>query len=140
MGEARELMDRVTEAAFSGNVDELRTLYAEDATGFSPDEGELKGGDAIVSFLGKFAEAFPDARWEPLYTHEAGDTAIDEGYVVGTNTGPLPTPTGDTLPPTGKRIRMRGCDVATVRDGRITSHRFYFDQMDFLGQLGLAPD
>jgi hypothetical protein len=28
--------------------------------------------------------------------------------------------------------------VATVRDGVITNHRFYFDQMEFLSQLGLA--
>jgi hypothetical protein len=25
-----------------------------------------------------------------------------------------------------------------VKDGAITSHRFYFDQMEFLSQLGLA--
>jgi len=30
--------------------------------------------------------------------------------------------------------------VATVEDGAVTSHRFYFDQMEFLGQLGLLPD
>jgi hypothetical protein len=35
---------------------------------------------------------------------------------------------------------MRSCDVAEVEGGLITSHRFYFDQMDFLGQLGLLPD
>jgi ketosteroid isomerase-like protein len=35
-------------------------------------------------------------------------------------------------------VRQRECDVATVRDGLVTSHRFYFDQLDFLGQLGLA--
>jgi ketosteroid isomerase-like protein len=30
--------------------------------------------------------------------------------------------------------------LATVRDGRIISHRFYYDQMEFLGQLGLVPE
>jgi ketosteroid isomerase-like protein len=29
--------------------------------------------------------------------------------------------------------------VATVRDGRIREHRVYFDQAEFLEQLGLAP-
>ncbi len=37
-------------------------------------------------------------------------------------------------------MRLRECDVATVTDGLVTSHRFYFDQMDFLGQLGLGPE
>ncbi len=35
-------------------------------------------------------------------------------------------------------MRLRECDVATVTEGLVTSHRFYFDQMVFLGQLGLG--
>jgi hypothetical protein len=53
---------------------------------------------------------------------------------------PLPMPTGEAIPATGKQIRVRACDVATVEGGRLTSHRIYFDQMEFLGQLGLLPD
>jgi ketosteroid isomerase-like protein len=37
-------------------------------------------------------------------------------------------------------MTMRGCDVITVRDGRITSHRVYYDQLAFLSQLGLVPE
>jgi ketosteroid isomerase-like protein len=140
MGEARQVMDRVTETMFRKDLQEARQLYADDATGVTPDQGELKGGDAIVDYLQQFFEAFPDAGYEPLHSHEAGNTAIDEGYFVGTNTGALQLPTGESLPATGKQIRVRSCDVATVENGRITSHRFYFDQMDFLGQLGLVPE
>jgi ketosteroid isomerase-like protein len=133
-------MDQVTETVSGGNPAEARKFYSDDATGVTPDQGEVNGGDAIVDYLGQFAEAFPDLKYEPLYMHEAGNTAIDEGYLVGTHTAPLPTPTGETLPATGKQIRVRSCDVATVENGRITSHRFYFDQMEFLGQLGLTPE
>jgi hypothetical protein len=37
-------------------------------------------------------------------------------------------------------VRIRSCDAVTVEGGLVTSHRFYYDQMDFLGQLGLAPE
>jgi ketosteroid isomerase-like protein len=140
MGEARDVMDRVTEFATSGNFDELRQCYADDATAVTPDQGEIKGPDAIVNWFRQFNQAIPDARFESLYSHEAGDTAIDEGYYTGTNTGPLELPTGESLPATGKQVRVRGCDAVTVQNGRITSHRFYFDQMEFLGQLGLVPE
>jgi ketosteroid isomerase-like protein len=140
MGEAREVMDRVTESAFSGDIEVLRECYADDAIAVTPDAGELRGREEITNWLRQFTEAVPDARWESLHKHEAGNTAIDEGYVAGTNTGPLQMPTGETLPPTGKRVRVRGCDAATVEGGRITSHRFYYDQMEFLGQLGLASE
>ena len=53
--------------------------------------------------------------------------------------GPLETPTGETIPPTGKQVPVRECDIATVKEDLITSHRFYFDQSEFLEQLGLAP-
>jgi steroid delta-isomerase-like uncharacterized protein len=139
MGEARDLMDQVTAAFFSGEGSKAAELYASDAVVVTPDAGELKGGDEVVAWMKQFLDAFPDVRYEPLFSHESGNTAIDEGHLVGTNTGELQLPTGEKLPATGKAIRIRGCDVATVENGRISSHRFYYDQMEFLTQLGLAP-
>jgi ketosteroid isomerase-like protein len=140
MGEAREIMDRVTEAAFKEDQEALKALYAPDAVAETPDQGTVNGQDGILAWFGQFATAFPDASWESAHKHESGDTAIDEGYVVGTHSGPLALPDGTSIPATGKPLRVRGCDVATVADGRVTSHRFYFDQMDLMGQLGLAPE
>ena len=140
MGQAREVMDRVTQAVMSNDLEALRELYAPDATAETADQGTITGRDAVVAYLGGFVAAFPDASFETLHQHETGDTAIDEGYFVGTNTGPLEGPSGESFSATGKRVRLRECDVATVNDGVVTSHRFYFDQMDFLGQLGLAPE
>jgi steroid delta-isomerase-like uncharacterized protein len=139
MGEARDLMNRITEAAFRGDVETLRECYAEDATAVSPDAGELRGREAIIEWITQFREAMPDITYESAFEHEDGDTAIDEGYVIGTHTQPLPLPTGETVPATGNQIRVRAADAATIQDGRIVSHRFYYDQMEFLTQLGLAP-
>lgn len=138
MGEARDMMDRLTEAIFSRDFDAVADFYASDAVAETPDHGEVKGREAIAGWLKEFLDSFPDARFEPVHEHEAGGVAIDEGYFVGTNTEPLASPTGETIPATGKSVRLRACDVATVENGVVTSHRFYFDQMDFLGQLGLA--
>ncbi|MGH8895226.1 MAG: ester cyclase [Actinomycetes bacterium] len=139
MGEARQLMDEVTAAAFSKNADTAAKLYALDAVAVTPDRGEIRGRESIAEYLVEFLGAFPDARYEPLAEHEAGNVAIDEGFVVGTNTGPLVLPTGE-IPATGKKVRVRACDIATVKDGVITDHRFYFDQVELLEQLGLLPD
>ena len=42
--------------------------------------------------------------FEPLRTFEAGDTAIDEGWVSGTHSGPMRLPDGHTIDPTGRRV------------------------------------
>ena len=84
--------------------------------------------------------AFPDASFESVHAHESGANEIDEGYFVGTHTGPLTGPDGETVEGTGKSVRLRECDVVTVEDGVVTSHRFYFDNMEFMQQLGLVPE
>ena len=48
-------------------------------------------------------------------------------------------PNGETIPATGRRVRARECDIVTVENGVVTSHRLYFDVQDIPTQLGLAP-
>jgi len=138
MGEAREVMDRITDAVMRGDEEALKALYASDAVAETPDQGTIRGRDAIAAYLAEFGVAFPDATYEPLHKHEADGTAIYEGYFVGTNTGPMTGPNGEPIPGTGKRVRARECDAATVVNGVVTSHRFYYGMMNWLEQLGLA--
>jgi ketosteroid isomerase-like protein len=130
-------MDRLTAAVMSGDREFLSQLYAADAIAETPDGPRLQGAAAITDYLLTFTRAFPDASFESARKHEAGDTAIDEGYFVGTHTGVLSTPEGD-VPPTGRHVRLRECDVLEVANGVAVSHRFYYDQLDFVSQLGLV--
>lgn len=140
MGQAREVMDRLTEAVTSANLDALADCFAEDAVAHTPEQGELRGRESIVAYFREMTDAIPDAEFEPLHKYETDETAIDEGIFSGKNTGPLVVPGSETLPATQRDVRLRGCDLATVRDGRIVSYRLYFDQVEFLGQLGLLPE
>ncbi|WP_405769242.1 ester cyclase [Streptomyces sp. NBC_01538] len=139
MGEARDVMDRLTEAITSADLKAIAELYAPDAVAVTPD-GAIHGRDNIVDYWRQMTDAVPDGTYESVHAYEIGDTAVDEGFFTGRNTGPIGLPSGDHLPATQKEIRIRGVDLATVRDGRIVDYRLYFDQMEFLGQLGLLPD
>jgi ketosteroid isomerase-like protein len=136
MGQARETMDRVTAAVMAGDRDALGQLYAADAVAESPDGPRLQGGVAVADYLLAFKRAFPDASFESTTKYEAGDTAIDEGYFVGTHTGVLSTREREVAP-TGRNLRLRQCDILTVANGVAVAHRFYYDQLDFMSQLGL---
>ncbi|MGW0464036.1 ester cyclase [Streptomyces sp. NPDC003027] len=140
MGEARAVMDRLTEAITTADLDTLADLFAEDAVAITPDAGELRGREAIVEYWRTMTGSIPEATYTPVHSYEIGDTAIDEGIFSGRNTGPIPLPTGETLPPTDRNVTMRGVDLATVKDGRIVSYRIYFDQLEMLGQLDLLPE
>ena len=80
----------------------------------------------------------PDSKINLKNVVESGDWVFVEGEYNGTNTGPLASPQG-TIPATGKRFVLPYVDVFEVRNGKIAKHRTYFDQMSFLGQLGLIP-
>ncbi|MEI5527316.1 nuclear transport factor 2 family protein [Streptomyces brasiliscabiei] len=141
MGQARELMDQLTEALTTHQDPKtVANLFAEDAVAHTPDGGELHGRDDIAEYWRQMTDAVPDATYESLTSFEVGDTAVDEGIYTGRNTGPLAFPDGTSIPATQRDIRIHGVDFATVRDGRITSYRLYFDQLEFLGQLGLLPE
>jgi len=137
MGRARDVMDAITAAVAAGDASAIAACYAQDAVADTPDAGRLQGRDAVTAYLMTFADAFSDLSFELSEKLEIGDVAIDEGHVLGRHTSALRTPDGD-IPPTGKQIRIRSCDIATVRDGVVVAHRFYYDQLDFLTQLGLV--
>jgi predicted ester cyclase len=58
---------------------------------------------------------------------------------VGTHTGPLVLPDGTELPPTGKRVEVKGMELVRVRDGKIVVDNLYYDNLAVAAQLGLLP-
>ena len=135
---AREVSDRYTDLINAHDAQAIRELYADDGVLQDP-SGEYRGPQAVTEYWTGFFQAFPDIDGRDEFKAESGDTAINEWSASGTHEGPLEGPEG-TIPATGKSVTMRGCDVITVRDGRITSHRIYFDQLGFMMQLGLMPE
>jgi predicted ester cyclase len=70
---------------------------------------------------------------------EHDDAFADEWTFVGTHTGPFALPDGTELPPTGKRVELRGMEFVQLRDGKIVVDSLYYETTAFLVQLGLVP-
>jgi ketosteroid isomerase-like protein len=139
MTSPRAVTDAFTAAYNAHQVTRAAEYYRPDVVLSTPDAGELMGREQAAEYLRASLEAFPDARVEVLVKHDSGDTTIDEWTFHGTHTGPLPLPSGETLPATGRRVSVRGVDVVTHAGGGIASHRMYFDQVQFPSALGLVP-
>ena len=54
-------------------------------------------------------------------------------------TGTLTTPDGAEVTATGKRLDFPFVGVLQVEDGKISSLRIYYDQIEVFTQLGLMP-
>lgn len=138
MGQARDVMDRLTATLIEDhNADSVAKLYADQAVVITPDAGEVIGRKHIAEYWRQFIDGFPDGTFESISTLEAGNKAVDEGYFMGTHTAPMKTWAGETVPPTGKQVKVRECDIVTVQNGKITEHHIYFDELEFFRQLGL---
>jgi ketosteroid isomerase-like protein len=138
MGQARELMDKATEAIVRDDFEALRDIYAADVVATTPDAGTLNGVGELIEYMRALSAALTEMSYAPSARYEFDDVAIDQGEMVATHSGPMPLPDGRTIEPTGKQIRLRSIDIARVAGGKIVAHDFYFDQLDMLGQLGLV--
>jgi steroid delta-isomerase-like uncharacterized protein len=135
----KELLERYVELYNAGDIDACMQFYAEDASQRMHD-GVFEGIDAISERLARDLTAFPDAAYVVDTFFADGNKFADEWTLTGTNTGPLQLPGGTEIPPTGKRIAIKGMEYVEVRDGKIVVDNLYYDFMAAVAQLGLIPE
>lgn len=138
MASYRSLLERYVESYNAGDLDACMELYADDAVQGMPD-GTFEGRSAIRERLAKELAAFPDVSFGFTTLVEQGDTFADEWFFVGTHNGPFVMPDGSELPPTGRRVEMKGMEFVKVRDGKIVIDNLYYDTLAIATQLGLLP-
>ena len=135
--------DVVRKSLEAWNADDragLRATYADDAILKEHATGrQISGGDAIVDVNFAWREAFPGVRGEIENLIASGDQVAYETTWRGVHTGPLTTPDGQTIPPTGKTAALPACLVLRVAGDRIVEQHHYFDMVTMLNQLGLMP-
>lgn len=139
MGDARTLAEEHYAAINAVDMDRAMAVHADDAECSAPGLPSTRGADKFRAFAQPFLTAFPNPKMYTDNLIEAGDTVMIEGRFTGENTGPLMTPAGE-LPATGKHLELRFADVMRAENGKIVAHHVYFDQAEFMQQLGLMPD
>jgi steroid delta-isomerase-like uncharacterized protein len=143
MGKYQDTSRKFADAFSKHDIEATAKLYASDAIAYDPMYPEpLRGRDAIRKDTANFFRAFPDLRLEVLTTIEKDErSGADEVRLTGTHTGPMQDPTGKEIPPTNKRIELKGAAFVKLNDrGEIVEERRYYDVGTMLRQLGLAPE
>ena len=136
MSDLRELVRTHYEGVNSGDLDKALSVFDSECEIVTP-QGPMRGAAAQRALGEAFQAAVPDNRLEALRMFEDGDTVIVEGVYSGTHTGDLVGP-GGTVPASGRSFSLPYVDLFQVRDGRIVSHRIYWDNASLMAQLGTA--
>jgi steroid delta-isomerase-like uncharacterized protein len=138
-GSKKKLVERHYANVSEGRIERDREVMSDDIVHVSAAAGTVSGIKDFLAFVSGFKRAFPDLRFDIRASIEGADTVITEGVFIGTNTGPMAGSNGSMMPATGRKVELPFCDVWKVRNGRIVENHIYYDQLAFLGQLGLIP-
>jgi predicted ester cyclase len=128
------------EYANAGNFEAIDALHAPGyTTEYMPGLAGPLNEEQNRMMLQGWQMAFPDLKFEVTLE------VADEKYVVthwegnGTHMGPIHTPSGGVIEPTGKKLHLVGSTTMEIEDGKHRRAWTFFDQASLLAQLGLMP-
>ncbi len=138
MTEGLEAARRHDEAFNSHDAAARVATVTADIESVLPGGMTLRGPDQVAEVVGRFWEALPDVRVIADNEITSGAFAVIEGRLIGTHSGTFRTPQGD-IPPSGNQVSLRYASVKRIEGGKIASEHLYYDQMEFLQQIGAMP-
>lgn len=132
---AEKVFQALNDHDLGGNDDLYADGYGQEAPG-SPGIQNFKQGQAYTQ---GFFDAFPDLHFDVRHKIAQGDFVVFNWVGSGTHKGGLRTPTGETIPPTGKKAMVPGSTTYQIKNGKIVHSWLHWDMVTLLAQLGLMP-
>jgi predicted ester cyclase len=118
------------------DVEAMESHYAPGGGGPIHGLVDLKVGDNYREWFTNLFRAFPDWKFEVLNLVAEGDHAAVEWRATGTFNG---TAKFEGMDPNGAKLDVQGCDMVTIRDGRIVNIDAYSSGTEIARQLGALP-
>lgn len=119
--------------------DRLHESHAKDIVVTWPDGHETHGIERHTEDLKAMFVWAPDIK---IATHPirfgSGSWTTATGVMTGTFTRPMPLPDGKSIPPTGKRFAIGMATIGHWKNGKMDHEWLFWDNQDFMNQIGLG--
>jgi steroid delta-isomerase-like uncharacterized protein len=140
VSDAKNVLERAIERWNATDRDGWAALYTEDVVYEGPGGARISGlADLKEKYFDALVTAAPDRRSDDVVLFAEGDYVVEQARYTGTHTGTWRNPDGAEIPATGKKVDFPFVGVFRVDNGKISSIRIYFDQVEVFTQLGLMP-
>jgi steroid delta-isomerase-like uncharacterized protein len=140
MSEAKKVLEEAIERWNVTDRDGWAALYTEDVVYEGPGGARISGlAELKEKYFDALVTAAPDRGSRDVVLYAEGDHVVEEARYTGTHTGPWRSPNGVEVPATGRTLDFPFVGVFQVTDGKISSIRIYYDQIEVFTQLGLMP-
>lgn len=134
--ENKALVRRLLDVWETGDVDLIDELLAPDYVNHSPASPEQPTDpEGLKGAVSMFRSAIPDLKMVVEDIIAEGDKVVLRYTLQGTHEGEL-----FGIPPTGKRLSVKGIAVERVSDGQIREHWRVTDELGMMQQLGVIPE
>jgi steroid delta-isomerase-like uncharacterized protein len=124
------------EAVGRRDLDAMTALYEPGAIGEIYGLVALEVPDSYRAWFGGLFRAVPDFELEIIEIVASGEKAAVRWHATGKFDG---TERFEGLEPNGASVDLNGCDVVTIRDGRIQHNDAYMNGAEMMRQLGALP-
>lgn len=124
------------EAVRARDLDAMVGFYEPGGTGEIHGLVELTAPLSYRAWFANLFAAFPDFRFEILDVVAEGEKAAVRWRATGTFSGETRF---EGIEPTGAKVDLSGCDMLTIRNGRIHRNDAYMNGAQMAQQLGALP-
>lgn len=105
--------------------------FTSDATVVIPGEN-IVGIENFRAYYNNYIVGFTEREFSIVKVFGQGDNLVKQWRFKGKHTGDF-----FGIPATDKSVDLSGVTIVEMRDGKIASEQDFFDNLDFLKQLGL---
>ncbi len=95
---------------------------------------DIVGIDSAKAYYANYLTGFSNITFTIVDVFGQGDKLVKHWNFKGTHTGMF-----FGIPATGKNVNIDGVTLVRMQDGKIAEERDFFDNLDFMTQLGLMP-
>lgn len=131
--EINALFEKYLKVLNGGDLSLVDEIFSPQYVIHESDGVEVAGIEAVKENFTALRAWFPDFHMSFDELIIKGDKVVTRWTATGTNTGPI----GD-LPPTGKKIKLSGVNIANMVDGKISEEWEYYNQALMMAQLGFT--
>ncbi|HSL28203.1 MAG TPA: ester cyclase [Anaerolineales bacterium] len=125
----------INEAWNSHNIENVLRFYSHECIGDDVGQASpLRGHDGLRKLLQTYWQAFPDLTFQVTGTIVEGRRLVIIWIAKGTHQGPIMN-----IPPTGRKLEIRGVSILDVQDGLIVRSKYIWDVAGMLRHMGLLP-
>ena len=128
--------DAIHRAWNSHDIEKVLGLYSSEYVG--EDVGQaflLRGHDGVRAMLENYWRAFPDLEFTILDAIQQDARLAIVWIADGTHQGTIMN-----IPPTGRRVAVRGVSIIDVQDGLVVRGQYIWDLAVMLRHMGLLPE